>query len=151
MASPFNMVWGSSISAVVIAYNQYGDSLTSLVGNGAVILTNPDAPTSLSEVVSARAATSITISWFAGANAGGAPVLDYRVSYAQETGPFTVLAVGWTGLTYKATGLTAGLKYRFFVQARNQYDYSAQSNTALILSATIPDVPSLVTTANLAN
>jgi len=45
MATPFNMVWGSSISAVVIAYNQYGDSLTSILGNGAIILTNPDAPT----------------------------------------------------------------------------------------------------------
>jgi len=52
------------------------------VGNGAVILTNPDAPTLVSEVVSARAPTSITISWFAGVNAGGSPVLDYRVSYA---------------------------------------------------------------------
>lgn len=151
MATPFNLVWGSSISAVVIAYNEYGNSLTSLVGNGAVILTNPDAPTSLGEVVSARAATSITISWSAGLNAGGAPVLDYRVSYALETGPFTVLAVGFTGLTYQATGLTAGLKYRFFVQARNVYDFSSQSNTVLILCATIPDVPSAVTTSNLAN
>jgi hypothetical protein len=121
------------------------------LGNGAVILTNPDAPTLVSEVVSARAPTSITISWFAGINAGGSPVLDYRVSYAQETGPFTVLAIGETGLTYKATGLTAGLKYRFYVQARNQYDYSAESNTVLILSATIPDVPSVVGSANLAD
>jgi hypothetical protein len=84
-------------------------------------------------------------------NAGGAPVLDYRVSYALETGPFTVLAVGYTGLAYKANGLTAGLKYRFFVQARNSYDFSSQSNTILILCATIPDVPSVVASSNLAN
>lgn len=51
MSSPFNMVWGSSISAVVVAYNQYGNSLTSFLGNGAVILTNPDAPLNLAEVV----------------------------------------------------------------------------------------------------
>jgi len=44
MSSPFNHVWGSSISAVVTAYNQYGASFTSDLGNGAVILTNPDAP-----------------------------------------------------------------------------------------------------------
>lgn len=62
-----------------------------------------------------------------------------------------MLAIGETGLTYKATGLTAGLKYRFYVQARNQYDYSAESNTVLILSATIPDVPSVVGSANLAD
>jgi len=45
MSSPFNWVWGSSISATVTAFNQYGASYTSDLGNGAVILTNPDAPT----------------------------------------------------------------------------------------------------------
>ena len=66
MSSPFNHVWGSSISVVVTAYNQYGPSFTSELGNGAVILTNPDAPTLLQEVVASRSPTSITIKWFTG-------------------------------------------------------------------------------------
>lgn len=115
MSSPFNMVWGSSISAVVVAINQYGNSLTSFLGNGAVILTNPDAPLNLAEIVASRAATSITISWFAGVNSGGASVLDYRISYALGSSSYTILAVGVTSLTYQATGLTAGSTYSFQV------------------------------------
>jgi len=98
MSSPFNCVWGSSISATVTAFNQYGASYTSDLGNGAVILTNPDAPTQLQEVIANRSPTSITIKWFAGINSGGAPVLDYQISMATQTGPgtfgsFTLLAI----------------------------------------------------------
>jgi hypothetical protein len=44
MSPPYNLPWGSSIYAKLYATNSYGDSETSEVGNGAVILTNPDAP-----------------------------------------------------------------------------------------------------------
>lgn len=50
-AAPFNLPWSSSISAKVIAFNAYGDSLTSDAGNGAVIITYPDAPYDLTENV----------------------------------------------------------------------------------------------------
>jgi hypothetical protein len=43
-AAPFSQPWGASIYAKVIATNIYGDSTTSSTGNGAVILTSPDAP-----------------------------------------------------------------------------------------------------------
>ena len=49
LAAPFNLPYGSSIYAKVLATNLYGDSLTSDVGNGAVILTVPDAPTDLAD------------------------------------------------------------------------------------------------------
>jgi hypothetical protein len=75
------MIWGSSIYAKVIAHNIYGASATSIVGNGAVILTNPDAPLNLAEVVESRAPTSITISWIAGINNGGAPIQDYTIYF----------------------------------------------------------------------
>lgn len=61
--STYNHPWGASIYAKVVAYNIYGLSDESAVGNGAIILTVPDAPLSVVEVVSMRAATSITISW----------------------------------------------------------------------------------------
>jgi hypothetical protein len=44
MGSYFTLEWGASIYAKVLAYNVYGDSLISLEGNGAVIVTIPDAP-----------------------------------------------------------------------------------------------------------
>ena len=80
-SSPFDLPWGSSIWAKVIAYNAYGDSAESLLGNGAVILTMPDAPTDLAEVYSERDATSLGLSWNEGSANGGASVIDYQVSY----------------------------------------------------------------------
>ena len=44
LAAPFNLPWGSSIFAVVQAYNNYGDSYNSDPGNGAVIITFPGEP-----------------------------------------------------------------------------------------------------------
>lgn len=42
--APYNIQWGQSIWATVVATNVKGSSLVSDGGNGAVILTNPDAP-----------------------------------------------------------------------------------------------------------
>lgn len=47
------------------------------MGNGAVILTIPDAPKSVAELYSSRTATSLGISWVIGDKDGGAPVIDY--------------------------------------------------------------------------
>ena len=47
--APFNLAWGSSIYAIVIATNIKGSSASSAEGNGAVILRVPDAPTSLAD------------------------------------------------------------------------------------------------------
>jgi len=51
--------WGSNVYAKVIGYNQFGDSAISVAGNEAVILTYPDAPESLAEVINLRSSTSI--------------------------------------------------------------------------------------------
>jgi hypothetical protein len=50
--SPFSLTWGSTVSAVIIATNSYGNSSASAVGTGAIILTVPDAPTNVANVVS---------------------------------------------------------------------------------------------------
>jgi hypothetical protein len=49
MQTPFNLAWGSSISAKIIAYNAYGDSDYSELGNGAIITTYPDPPINFEE------------------------------------------------------------------------------------------------------
>jgi len=63
LAFPFNLPWGSSIFAQVLAFNSYGDSYLSLPGNGAVITTNPSPPINLRDVFSMRTPTSLTIMW----------------------------------------------------------------------------------------
>ena len=46
-ASPYNHSWGTSIYATVLATNVVGSSVESFSGNGAVITTNPNPPSSL--------------------------------------------------------------------------------------------------------
>jgi hypothetical protein len=79
--TPFNLPWGSSIYAVVQAYNSYGDSDFSDAGNGAVIYTAPDAPISLSENATFRTNSTLQIKWLPGVSNGGTPIISYRVSY----------------------------------------------------------------------
>jgi hypothetical protein len=80
-ASPYLLPWGSNVYAKVIAYNDYGDSLVSDPGSEAIILTIPDAPVNLAEIVLARSADSISFTWSPGPANGGADVLDYRISF----------------------------------------------------------------------
>lgn len=53
-SAPFNLVWGDSVHAKIVAVNIYGDSIDSEVGNGAIIITYPDAPLYLQENLSYR-------------------------------------------------------------------------------------------------
>jgi len=62
-SAPFSLPWGSSIFAKIQAKNLYGLSGISSGGNGAIILTNPDAPLSLTEVMAAKTSKSIGLSW----------------------------------------------------------------------------------------
>lgn len=61
--TPFEIPWGDHIWVKVIATNVYGDSLISEAGDGAQIITYPDAPVNLAEDFSQRTALSITLTW----------------------------------------------------------------------------------------
>jgi len=79
---PFRLPWGSSIYANLKAINSYGNSILSLNGNGAIITTNPDSPTSLTEDILLRTPTTLGITWSAPLFTGGASIIDYRISIA---------------------------------------------------------------------
>jgi hypothetical protein len=134
-AAPFNLVWGASVSAKVSATNSAGQSLVSSAGNGAVILTTPGAPINLANQVSVTSGSQIGLTWAAGLDSGGSPVIDYTLSYDQGTGIFVVFISGITATTYTATGLTSGTTYKFYVQARNVFVTSSNSATVSILAA----------------
>lgn len=88
----FNLPWGSSIYAQVIAVNIVGDSLVSDTGNGATILTTPDAPVNLVQDDSTTNSNSIGFIWEEGAANGGTAVVEYRIWYApSESTSFQVL------------------------------------------------------------
>lgn len=132
---PYSLDWGDSIWAKIVATNLVGNSEESDEGNGAVILTNPDAPVSLANDNTSTSASQITLTWSDGASNGGAPIIDYRVLYANEgSGSFVVLASGVSGTTHTSTSLTPGSKYTFKVESRNSFGFStAYSNEVTIL------------------
>ena len=101
--------------AKVVANNGNGDSLESVEGNGAVILTYPDSPSGLTETIASRTATSITFSWTAPTFVGGTPVIDYTVFYDNALMTYTLRESNVAGTSYTAYGLQAGLTYRFKV------------------------------------
>jgi hypothetical protein len=61
----------------VASSNVKGQSEWSQPGNGAIILTNPDAPLTLANNPALTSGTSIAVVWAEGAQNGGSPVLDY--------------------------------------------------------------------------
>ena len=120
-------------------------------GNGAVIITYADAPQSLTETVASRASDSITLSWTSGAANGGSAVTGYRVSSDGATGTWAVIATGVAATSYTATGLTAGLTYKFKVEAENGFGFSAFSSSVSILCATVPSKVTTPTTSVINN
>jgi hypothetical protein len=74
---------GDSINVKVIATNVKGDSLESPIGNGATVITSPDAPVNLLENTAFRNPTTLGLTWSEGLNNGGATVTEYRVNLAE--------------------------------------------------------------------
>lgn len=94
IVAPFNLAWGDSVYAKVSAANEKGSSSQSSAGNGAIIITYPDAPLNLVEDASVRTYYTLGLSWSEGVANGGTPVLDYRVNIAEQGQAFSVLADG---------------------------------------------------------
>lgn len=124
--SPFNLPWGASVYATVVATNVYGDSGVSSAGNGAVLMTYPDAPISLVENLAARTVSTIGVQWQIGPNNNGATVTQYVVSMATGSGAYVVLYSGLSTFitSATATGLTFGTQYTFVVQSGNLFGLS---------------------------
>jgi hypothetical protein len=108
---PFVLPWGASVYAKVNAINVVGASDYSQVGNGAIILTIPDAPLNLSDDVLITSLHQIGLQWYQGYENGGTPVLDYRVWYREIGGTYQVLEETVTQSTYLATPMTTGTTY----------------------------------------
>ena len=62
LAAPYYLPYGSSVYAQVTVTNDYGTSVTSVAGNGAVILTVPTAVV-VSNNIPGTNADQITIMW----------------------------------------------------------------------------------------
>jgi hypothetical protein len=138
VVAPFNLPWGSSVWAKVTANNIKGSS-ESEAGNGAVIITKPDSPINLVEETSLRSTTTLGLTWNAGLDDGGTPLLDYRISM-EINGVYQVIAAT-TDNVFTINALTSGVTYNFKVQSRNDYGTSDYSEVISLLCAFVPDAP----------
>jgi len=86
--APYHHPWGASIYARVIATNIKGNSLISPKGNDAVILTVPDSPINLANVPAITSSAQVGLTWTEGAANGGASVIDYKITYGEDTGSY---------------------------------------------------------------
>ena len=90
-SAPYSLVQGNTVNAKVIAYNFYGPSTESDIGSGAIIVLVPQPPIGLANSPSVTTAYVIGLTWNDDMRTGGAPIIDYRVSYDQSTGFYIVL------------------------------------------------------------
>ena len=103
----------------------------------AVTATLPDKPTALTAVQ--QSATSILLSWTAGAGAASV-----KVSRSTDNAVFTEIATGQTGASYTSTGLTAYTQYYYKLKSTNAAGDSA-SFSATANDTTFIIVPTGVT------
>ena len=76
----------------------------------------PDAPINLANVPEVTSAYQIGLTWDEGVYNGGSPVLDYKLSFKDESGAvFSVYESNIEANTITVTGLTPGVTYQFLV------------------------------------
>ena len=117
--------------------------MASISGNGAVITTNPDPPSSLANNAAITSASVIALTWTAPSVIGGTAVIDYKVSWDQGGSTYALLASGITTASYSTTApLTPNTVYKFKVESRNAFGFSATySNEVSIRAASLPTAP----------
>jgi len=113
-----NLTGGSTYTLTVSATNAVGTSDTS--SSSLVAYTVPSAPTGLAS--QSGTGRSVTLSWTAPSQTGGAPILRYTVTASPSGRSCTS-----TGTSCSVTGLTNGQSYTFTVVATNAIGDSAAS------------------------
>ena len=91
-SAPYSLSLTTSVQAKVLATNVKGSSIDSTAGSGATIIFTPDAPINLVENTSDRSSTTLGLTWSEGNENGGSAIIDYRISYTEFGGSFSVLA-----------------------------------------------------------
>ncbi len=76
ISSPYNLQWGTNVTAKVVATNFYG-SVISAPGGGAIILTSPDPPANVQEDLAYRTKSALGIKWEKPQFSGGSAIINY--------------------------------------------------------------------------
>lgn len=117
-------------------------------GNGAVIYAVPEKPVLLTENTNERSGSTLGLTWQDGADSGGHPVIDYKVTVTSSDGLYSTVTEQLTSQAFTALTLTKGVTYYFTVQSRNAHGYSLESEQMDLLCAIKPDIPTNILTFN---
>ena len=104
-------------------------------------ITSPSAPTLTLDVVGNA---TVSFSWTAPTDAGGAPVGSYNIYRSASGGPDTLLVnINATITSYEDDTAANGIVYVYKVAAVNEAGEGARSNGVTAAPATIPSPPVL--------
>ena len=131
---------GTEVYVSVTASNPAGESSPSTRVT-ATPRTVPDAPGNVTADAGDR---SVTVSWTAPSNDGGAPVTGYRVRASADGQPGATCTAS-SDTSCSIDGLRNGVAYTVTVVAQNAAGDSTQSEPATATPRTVPDAPGNVT------
>jgi hypothetical protein len=124
----------------VAAVNTEGPGARSNAVNATVPLP-PVEPPSAPSLTATAGNGSVTLTWTAPSDDGGATVTGYRIYRRIGTGTATVLTTVGNVQTYTNTGLTNGTTYFYQVAAVNSAGAGPPSNEVSATPATTPSAP----------
>lgn len=64
-------------------------------GGGAIIMTVPDAPINITNVLTVTNASQVGLSWTAGVSTGGSAIIDYKIWFDQAVGVYVPVVSNW--------------------------------------------------------
>ena len=138
MATPFNLKWSDPVVAKVFARNSVGESAESVQGEGAFIMTVPDAPFNLKNDAEITSMNQVGLVWEQG-NENGSKILSYEVQISENTSEqWTVFKTDITTAFTTITEISQGTTYNFRVVAVNSVGKSTPSQSITVTTLTDP-------------
>lgn len=83
-AAPFSLAWGSTVKAKVKYHYTNNKEIESSPGGDAYLITSPDPPINLKEIISRKTSTSISLDWDPPKSLGGARSVKYAIEMKPE-------------------------------------------------------------------
>lgn len=152
-SAPFSLTLGTTITAVVMAENNYGWSSESLPNSASVLVkTKPTTPGSPVRIDASTNQSQLSISWSlftTDSQTGGSPISAYTLMWDQGTSglSYTQLYSGLDSSYTQTSGIVEGATYLITLKATNTFGDSPYSTPLRIIAATNPTTPGTVVTS----